>query len=157
MQEMTRRKHWHMVVLPIVAGIAIALLALWPQQSVNLAPLVRPPVAEAGVPGQDIVSVARGQAVGAEAYWKGFRLNSGWSLVETANYSRYKMVADVTNESDTPDVAQVLVTIRIADRTTDVLYCKADLKPGETKPLVCAETGQLSYNSHWNRITLSAM
>jgi hypothetical protein len=153
-----RRRHV-MAVLPLLVMITVGLAVyLWPPQKFDVAPLVRPPVTEAGsaVP-QTITSVAQGQVVGDEAYWMGFRLNQGWHLAPAGDYGHYGLVASVTNQTDTPDVARVLVTIRVGERDSDLLMCMSELGPGETKPLSCAKTSHAAYTSRWSRITLSAV
>lgn len=148
-----------MVLLPIlVTGLVALACWLWPPQTYDVAPLVRPPVAEAGSPvPQTIVSLAQGQPVGGEEYFKGFRLNTGWHLAPAGDYGRYNLVADVTNVGGTPDTAHVLVTIRVAERDVEMLLCRKTLMAGETGALVCADMGHAQYTSRWSRITLSAV
>lgn len=148
-----------MVLFPLLlcTGIGLALL-LWPAQNGNSSPMVIPPSVAAGPPvPQNITSLAQGQFVGDEARFKGFRLNFGWSLAETADYGRFTLLADVTNEMDVADVARVLVKIRVANQDVEVLMCRVTLNPGETKPLICADTGHASYTSRWSRLTLSTV
>jgi len=140
----------------LVLGVGLAVY-LWPSQQYDVTPLVKPPVAEAGsaVP-QMIVTVKQGEAVGAEAYWKGFRLNTGWHLEEN-DHGRYDLVGNVTNIEDAPDTARVLVQIRVGERDADMLMCRVSLEGGETKPLICADTNHAAYTSRWARITISAL
>lgn len=157
--ETDRRQHHWFALFPLIIMTVIGLAVfLWPPQEYDITPLVRPPVAEPGaaVP-TTITSVKQGEAVGAEAYWKGFRLNGGWHLAETATYGRYDLVANVTNIEDAPDTARVLVQIRVADRDVDMLLCRVSLQGGETKPLICADTNHADYTSRWSRITISAL
>lgn len=159
MIEVLKNPKHRFALFPILITAAIVLsLWLWPSTEYDVTPLVRPPVAEAGaaVP-TTIVSVAQGQPVGDEAYFKGFRLNSGWHLAETGDYGRYTLLADVTNIEDSPDTARVIVTIRVGERDVDLLMCRVSLEGGQTKPLICADTAHASYTSRWARITISAV
>lgn len=159
MIEVLKNPKHRFAMFPILITTAIVLsLWLWQSPEYDVSPLVSPPVAEAGsaVP-QTIVTVAQGQVVGDEAYWKGFRLNRGWHLAETGDYGRYTLVADVTNTMDTPDTARAIVQVRVADRDVDMLMCRVSLDPGETKAMICADTAHASYTSRWTRITISAV
>lgn len=152
-----RLKRHGLALFPLILLTALGLAVwLWPPYTADVTPLVKPPVAGPGVAAPTtIVSVAQGEPVGSEAYFKGFRLNPGWSLAPTGDYGRYTLLADVTNETDSPDVASVLVRIRVADRYTELLMCNVTVNPGETKALVCADTAQAQFTSRWSRITIS--
>lgn len=161
-RETSTRRLDHMIGLVVLVTAIVALACLlWPPQrrdSSELASAVRPPVAEAGSPvPQTIVSVAQGQVVGDEAYFKGFRLNSGWHLAPSGDYGRYTLVASVTNIMDTPDIAHVIVNIRVGERDVEMLLCRKTLQGGETGALICADMGHAQYSSRWSRITLSTV
>jgi hypothetical protein len=160
MIEYMKRHSFAAFPLLLMAALVLAVW-LWPTgtwPSAGVASSIRPPVAGPGpaVP-QTILSVAQGQAVGAEAVWDGFRLNSGWYLAENATSGRYDMVANVTNETDVPDVAGILVQIRVGERNADLLMCTAKLQAHETKEFSCAPTGHAQYTSRWSRITISSL
>lgn len=151
----TRPKPYYMLLFPLLV-LAVVVLALftWSPQPWDFkepAGVVRSPA----TPQQTIISVERGQAVGAEAYWDGFRLDAGWHLAETATNGRYELVANVTNILPPREtrIARVLVTVRVADRTMAVMRCSAMVRGTDSKPLVCSEFGA-QYSSRWNRITL---
>jgi len=158
MIEVKRKRHHHLALFPLMIMLGVGL-AIWlaPPQEYDVTPAIRPPVAEAGaaVP-TTIVSVAQGQPVGDEAYFEGFRLNTGWHLAQTATYGRYDLDATVTNVSDSPDIARVLVTIRVGERNVEMLMCRVSLSAGETGILMCADTHHADYSPRWSRVTLSA-
>ena len=161
-REISTKKPKHMVLFPLLLMAAVAVACfIWPPQEWDhskLADAVRPPVAEAGsaVP-QTIVSLAQGQPVGDEEFFKGFRLNTGWHLAPTGDYGRYTLVGEVTNIMDSPDTARVMVNIRVGDRDVEMLLCSVSLPGGETGALACADMGHAQYTSRWARITLSTV
>jgi hypothetical protein len=159
-QEISTRRRWTKLELLPLLLIAIAgfTIFFWPTPTVDVSPLYKPPVSGPGAAAPEtIVSVAQGQPVGNEAYWDGFRLNSGWHMAPDGKSGRYMLVADVTNTSDVPDVASVLVTIRVGERDLDLLACNASIGPAQTRPLLCADTGHSQFTSRWGRITISAV
>lgn len=148
------RRHYCLAVLPIIVAVVSGLLLwLWPAQQYDVSPLYRGTLTPV-VP-TVIASVVQGQPVGGESYWESFQLQPGWHLAQNGN--RYMLVATVTNGADTPDIALILVTIRVAERSADVLLCKALLDPGETKAVSCIDTNHAPFTSRWARITLSAV
>lgn len=156
-----KRKH-HFALFPLLIMTVLGLAVyLWPPYTADVSPLVKPPVAEAGAPvPQTIVTVAQGQAVGDEAYWEGFRLNRGWYLAENHIGDQpleYGLSADVTNTMDVPDVARIMVQVRVGERNAETLYCQATLGAGETKPFSCQPSAHAQYTSRWGRITISAL
>jgi hypothetical protein len=129
----------HLVIIGVVVALAVWI---WPSQKVAM------PIRET------ILSVAQGQPVGDEAYFRGFLLNTGWHMAEAPPYGRYTLVAEVTNEQMVRDVAHVMLTIHVGERLYTQL-CEATLNPNETKALECRDTGLASFTSRWARITLS--
>lgn len=147
------------VLFPVLITAVVLLAAwLWQPSLVDVNPAIVPSAIEPGpsVP-ETIVSVGQGQVVGDEAFWHGFRLDRGWHLAETGDYGRYTLVATVSNIQGEPATARVLVQIRVADRDIEMLMCRVTLEAGDSKPLICADTGHASYTSRWSRITLSAV
>jgi hypothetical protein len=159
MNRVTSTRRHQLALLPLilmaVVGLAVLLFPPTGPDQDRFASVVRPPVADAGMP-QTIADVAQGQPVGEEAYWKGFRLNAGWHLAPTANSGRYTLAGNVTNFEDSPASAQVLVRIRVADRYAELLLCEALLKGKETKTLSCVDVAHAQYSSRWSRIILQA-
>jgi hypothetical protein len=158
--EPERRRH-HFLLFPVIvtAGILLAVL-LWPPQKYDVpgSALVRPPVAEAGAAVPEIIlSVVQGQPVGDEAFWKGFRLTTGWYITSDAN-GRYDLEASITNLEDAPAVAQLIVVIRVGNRN-QTLLCKAALEGMATRPVECGNTNMSGppFTSRWTRITISAL
>ena len=146
----------------VAAGIVFGMIALiaflWPPVTPDVSPLIRPEAVEPGpaVP-VVVVSVAQGQVVGAEAYFKGFRLESGWSLVQAGDYGRYTLDAKVTNISDLTATARLQVSIRVGERNVETLMCRVEVEPGKTLPIICADTHHAAYTSRWGRITITAV
>lgn len=142
----------------IVFGVVALAAFLWSPQTADLHPLDRPEASEPGPAVPTVVlSVAQGQVVGSEAYFKGFRLEQGWSLVQAGDYGRYTLDAEVTNISDIASTAQLLVAIRVGERNIETLMCRREVDPGNTLPLVCADTHHATYTSRWGRITITAV
>ena len=159
MKTSSERQHHAFALFPLMVMIGVGLgVWFWPPQTYDVTPLIRPPVAEAApaVP-TTVLSVAQGQVVGDEAYFKSFRLEKGWHLLQNADYGRYDLDASITNVSDIPDTARFLVTIRVADRNVEMLMCRISVDAGETGKALCADTHHADYTSRWSRITISAM
>jgi hypothetical protein len=157
MREMpqTRRQYHHMALLPLILMVALGIaIYTWPSEKYDV-PLVRPPVAEAGSPvPETIVTLAQGQPVGDEEYFKGFLLNRGWHLAPVGDYGRFTLVGNVTNVDSSPDVANVLVRVRIANQYKELVMCHVSLAAAETKPLICSDLAHAQYTSRWSQIIL---
>jgi hypothetical protein len=153
----TRPKLSPFVLFPVIIT-AVVLLAAWLwQPTVDVSPLVRPPMIEAGAPVPEVVtSVAQGQVVGAEAFWDGYRLDSGWHLAQAGDYGRYTFIGSVSNIQGEAGTARLLVQVRVAERNIETMMCRVTLEAGDSKPLICADTHHASYTSRWSRITISA-
>lgn len=150
------RKYSGVAGMSVICFVLVTLSVwLWPRETVDLAPFVSPVTAQPGPPvPQQFLSVGPGQALGREAIFDTYRLEPGWQLARTADYGRFDLVARVTNFGDDTGIARVQAQIYNGEKMWEYLTCRVTLDPGETKLLICADTADRDYTTHWNRLTL---
>lgn len=141
------------VLILVLVFVGFAVL-LWPCAEDGDQAAAVPSAAAPGPPvPQPVLSVGPGEALGDEAYVRGFRLGTGWKLVKSPE-GGFNFIGRITNEGETEGTARIIVKIYSGERIIAHIMCRRSLLPDESRDLICADTMKRDYTGHWNRLSL---